>query len=255
MKKVLWGILCLVCIKAQAESGFEHYRQESGYDFYIGASAWYTNAEGSIVAPSINYTLDLEKNDITQNYNSVIYTAFEHPVKFLPDILISHNNIKHDGTGTLTYVLSFPIEGSIKLTHSDITLYYHVLDGLGFLELGATARIFNGELYLNILPAGPSSTSDLSTTLGLLYVHTGINTPLDGLRAGLALNGGDNGDDRSADASLYLQYETPYGLGVTGGYRYFNTEIQSRGTLGPLTIDIGADFNVYGPFISMYYHL
>ncbi len=255
MKKVLFGALCLLSFGVQAESGFNRYRANSGYDFYIGASAWYTNANGSIDAPSIDYTLELEEPDINKNYNSFFYTVFEHPVKFLPDILLSHSNINHEGTGTLTYVLSFPIEGSIKLSHNDLTLYYNVLDGMGFLDLGITARNFNGELYLNILPSGPSSTSDLSTTLGLIYLNTGIKMPLSGLSMGLSMNGGDTGSDRSADANLYMEYETPYGLGVTGGYRYFNTDLHSKGTLGTLSIDIGADFNVYGPFISLYYHL
>jgi outer membrane protein len=247
MKKVLAIALCLFSLGAQA-------REDSGYDFFIGAAGWYTAANGSINAPSISYTLELEEDDIEKNYNSVLFAAFEHPVKFLPDILISRNNIRHDGTGTLTYIATFPVEGTVELTHSDITLYYNVLDGMGFLDLGATARIFTGELYLNILPSGPSSTSDLSTTLGLLYVKTGINMPLKGLSMGLSLNGGERANNHSADASLYISYETPEGLGATYGYRYFNTEIYSEGTLGPLSIDIGADFNVFGPFINLYYH-
>jgi outer membrane protein len=254
MKYLLCASVLFLSVATQAQTGIERYRTDSGFDFYMGAAVWYTNANGSINAPSINYTLALEEDDIGKNYNGVYFTAFEHPIRYLPDIRISHSKIKHEGEGTLTFISVFPIEGNIELSHTDITLYYSPYDGLGFVRVGLTARIFDGELYLNILPSGPASTSDLSTTLGLIYLNTGIHIPNTDLDIGLTINGGSLGDDSSADASLYLQHELPEGLGIQYGYRYFNTEIASKGSISAITIDINADFNIYGPFINFYYH-
>lgn len=227
---------------------------DSGFDIYIGSSIWYTDANGGIEAPSIDYTLELKEENINKTYNGIYFFTFEHPLRYLPDIRLTQNNVDHKGKGSLVFITTFPIEGAIDLSHSDITFYYNVLDGMGFIDIGATARIFDGELYLKILPSGTGSTSDLSTTLGLFFLHTGINLPLSGLSMGLSLNAGDNGNDRSADGMFYMQYEIPQGLGVTGGYRYMNTDIASKGSIGPINIDINASFNIYGPSVSLYYH-
>lgn len=247
--------LFVLCATAYADTTAEP--GNDGFDFYFGMSVWYTNAEGSINVPDyFNYTINLEKSDIEKGINTVFYTGFEHPVRYLPDVLLSQSNIKQDGQGELNLasLTPLPIEGYINLNHTDLTLYYNVYSGTGFVDLGLTARSLNGELYLKLSSTGVSSSSDLSAVLGLLYLKTGINLPLDGASMGLALNAGDNGRERSADASLYMQYETDYGLGATYGYRYFNTDIESEGVIAGVTLKLHADFDVYGPFATIYYH-
>ena len=293
MKKLFVYCLLLLSPSVWAESGVEHFRRTSGFDFYMGISAWYTNAAGGFKSPDANqildyYSLEFSKNQTNGAFNGMIYTAFEHPIKYLPDIQLSYNSIRHTGDTNWIYSLKtnpiyfiIPTSGKLDLSHSDMTFYYNVFSDThspvnGFIYLGATARHLSGSLTLNISNSiyiyqkitsqlsGPLTistsnkdyTSDLSTTLALLYLKTGMSLPSTGISMGIILNIGSLGDKSSNDASLYMQYEAPYGVGVTGGYRFQKTKIDAQASISQAypPVKIQADFDIEGPYLSIYYH-
>lgn len=249
MKKYLLTslFLCVTSLPAAADMlGIE-----------VGAYVWHTDVSGSITAPALGYDLQLQESD--KEVSSVIYIAIEHPIPVLPNLRLTRSNIEHTGAGTLVFEgEDLTAQGTIDLGHTDLTFYYEVLDNAVSLDLGITARIFDGSLDLTFTRVTTGqrfpSSSSLNTTLGLLYVDLQADLPL-GLGMGLHLNVGDTGKESATDINAHVDYNIISGLNISGGYRLLDTDMESRATIGSVEGGVTSDFDVEGPYFSISYHL
>ena len=205
--------------------------------------------------------LDL-KNDL--NYSRVnTLTArlkLELPL-FLPNIYLTANPMRFEGTGTRGAGFRFndkPFSGNaeyttkLKLDHYDPCLFY----GVPFLKT-ATADILNIEFGLNariidlkteISQAASGLAESKSLTVGVPMGYVGIQvSPVDLIKVEAELRGIAYDKHRFVDASGRIKFKVLPLLFVAGGYKFQNIHVDQSDVLvdlmfgGPV-LEIGLQY-------------
>lgn len=134
---------------------------------------------------------DIESNSSNQNRSetgNIFYFALEHPVPFLPNVKLQQNEVKGQVTGTFQII---GIDGTIEniktrsvtdLSHSDIILYYEVLDNWVNLDIGLSAKYFDGNAVFYDQNT-TLSRKDIDEWIPLLYAKGQFDLPFTGLSA------------------------------------------------------------------------
>lgn len=226
---------------------------------YAGAGIWQQNYDGSVrdldslglVGTEIDFENDLGLDDEDGN---VFYIALEHGVPGLPNIKLQHTELEIDANNTLSMPIEFgdqsfsiadDIATEADLTHTDLTLYYQLLDNWVSLDLGLTVRFFDG--FVDISSSTASAREEFEAPVPLLYLATRFDLPLSGLYAGVSINALGDGDNNLVDYQAALGYESDFGLGIEGGYRGLNLDLDD-------VDDIEVDLTIDGAFFSLFYH-
>jgi outer membrane protein len=191
----------------------------------IGANAWLqgydTNAD--INVPGIPPAVDFDSDD---EVGANLYISFEHPVPLFPNVLVQYSEIE-----------SSDEFGGVELTHTDLTLYYELLDNWVNLDLGLTGRVFNGGLKVDLEEIGLSGRDDIDYVMPALYGQLRFDLPFSGLSIGAEGNWGAWDDDEAMDIKINLAYEFAFGLGLEGGYRNFEFDYDGGATKTNITVD------------------
>ena len=158
MKKALIIGSVAMCIPALASADFIGFR--------VGASAWNQNYEGTV--QSGPDTLDIQNQlGLDDETNNSFYISFEHPVPLIPNIKLARTemDIKEDNIITENFIFDgIPFRaGNLvttdsDLTHTDLTLYYELLDNWVSLDLGITLRQFDEGISLSYKPVANGPT-------------------------------------------------------------------------------------------------
>ncbi|NVJ67034.1 MAG: TIGR04219 family outer membrane beta-barrel protein [Gammaproteobacteria bacterium] len=216
---------------------------------YTSGQRWNYDIDGSVrsLGSDIDVNNDLGLNDGDTN---VYYVAFEHPIPFLPNVKMQQNDLDGTSFGTASQDFSFQsgnyssgdsIATSYDFSHTDYTLYYEVLDNWVNLDLGFSAKDFDG--FVDVRPNGQVTPTfntrvDISGTVPMLYGRAQFDLPFTGLSAGGQVQLGQFNDDKLTDASAYLAYEGETGFGLEVGYRIFDLEFDDFDQLSSdLTLD------------------
>lgn len=199
----------------------------------VGGGVWQASPEGDIGRSDINLesTLNLEEEN-----NQFIFVAIEHPIPILPNIRVQHSEMEWNGDALIAagtnlngnaFVSSEQVAVSLDLTHTDATLYYEVLDNVIDLDLGITARSFDGEASL--IGATQQEAIDLDATGPLLYGRVGVDMPFTGLSAHLLANWINVDEFRLIDWAAEIMYEfdllPALDAGLILGYRSMLVEL------------------------------
>lgn len=220
MKKLLLTGILAACVSINTQA-------DTILGVYVGAYAWQTGITGDIEPSDGSGKFSIKDSNVDDETNSVFYVALEHPLPVLPNISLTQTNLEFKDL-------------DLDLTHTDATLYYEVLDNIVSLDFGFTARMYAGEVKNSI-----SGTEDIDDTIALAFLRVRGDLPFTGLAIGAEVN---TGQDSTTDANIFLEYETPIGLGFTGGFRSLTTDIEtSKNTTAELDID--------GGYISIFFHL
>ena len=218
---------------------------------YAGAGYWDANFSGDVITGvSVENDLNLDRSG-----SSYIYFAFEHPVPFVPNIKLAHTSLKDSGVGTLsqsfvfngdTYSVNETVASEIDLTHTDVTLYYEVVD-LGMdIDLGVTGRYFQGEVAVN------STREDFNVLLPMLYGHAKFGLPFTGTYVGGDLNYTSFSGLQVADYAVKIGWETENFIlpevGVELGYRSFSVDADVD------DFDVRVDTQIDGLFLNFTGH-
>ena len=222
---------------------------------YAGAGAWMAGTSGYI-GSDIDLEDDLKLDDATAIQ---FYVALEHPVPLVPNARIKRTGLKIDGDGSITgnnnvgdINLSGDVKSTLDLSHTDFTLYYEILDNWISLDVGVTARLFDGSVTFDGAGIAPdaSSEEDLNFVVPMGYVMAQFELPLSGLYVGGDVNYiGMNGNSLS-DISVQVGYDFPVpvvDLGVAVGYRQFGLKLNDIG-------DFETDIDVSGPYVNATFH-
>jgi outer membrane protein len=225
------------------------------FGIYAGAYNWKADFSGDINDTDADQNIDLEDDlGFSDESNNVFYIAIEHPVPVLPNIRIQHTALDSSADGRLTRDFTFDdvdfevgedVATDIDFTHTDITLYYEILDNWVNLDVGLTARKFDGEI--RIAGIGETAQVDLDATLPMLYVAAQFDLPLTGLSAGVGGNAVGYSGNTLLDLNAYVQYEFKFGLGLRGGYRTFTLELDD-------VDDIDSDLTLDGLYGALVFH-
>ena len=218
---------------------------------YVGAGYWNAGFDGDVVA---DVDLDDELS-LDGDAGNSFYVRFEHPTPVLPNIRLARTDIKDSGTGTLstnftfigqTFAPSQTVATDLDLTHTDVTLYYELVD-IGFdLDLGVTGRWLDGKVAI-----GPAE-EDVEGLLPMLYAHAKFGLPFTGMYLGAEGNVISYSGNRVLDYALKVGWETENFIlpefGIEAGYRRFGLEGDAS------DIDVGVDVAVDGVFINLTGH-
>lgn len=224
---------------------------------YAGAGSWMASYDGDAGAESV----DLDELNLDDTDNLFFYVALEHPVPLIPNIRLAHTDVQVDGNATLTtdfrldeqtFTQDSDVYTDLDMTHTDATLYYELLDNWVTLDVGLTARSFDGYVEVASLEDGAPAPErvDLSEVIPLVYGNARIDLPLTGWHIAAAGNfvsySGDSFSDLDAKIG-YMSNGLVLDFGIDLGYRRMNLDVTDSD-------DLQADLTIAGPYLAASVH-
>ena len=218
---------------------------------YVGAGVWGQDFAGSAVSDvSIEDQLGLADNSGVQ-----AYFRFEHPVPMLPNIRIARSDIEDAGVGVLTSPFEFggdafvpgqSVTTTVDMTHTDVTLYYELVDLAFDLDLGLTTRVLDSQLTID------GVTEEENAVLPMLYAAGKVGLPFSGFYLAGDINGlGFNGAsvmDYAVKVGWEIENFILPEFGVEAGFRRFAIDA------GDDDLDFVIDMDVEGVFFNITGH-
>ena len=221
--------------------------------FEVGTSAWNQNYKGTV--QSGQNTLDLEKTlGLEDETNNSFYILIEHPIPLIPNIMLARTEM--DIEEAVTIDDGFIFDGTVfstetqlttesDLSHTDLTLYYELLDNWVNLDVGVTVRQFDEGITLK--GGGLTASEKIDDTLPMLYVAAKFDLPLTGLYIGGDINALSYNGDSLNDYKVNIGYETSFGLGLEAGFRSFDLDYEDSS-------DEKANATIDGGYATIFYH-
>jgi len=226
MKNLILAGILATCASVSAQA-------DTILGLYVGAYAWQTGISGDVDDGAVITSIE-DDLDVDDETNSVLYAALEHPIPALPNIRLTQTSLEFEGTDDIN-----DTEVDLDISHTDVTLYYEVLDNVVSLDIGLAARMYDGEL------GDDTGAVEVDETQALAYALVRGDLPFTGLAIGAELYAGEGS---TTDANIYLEYETSIGFGFAGGFRSLATDIEADD-------DLTADLTIDGGYLSIFYHL
>jgi len=243
MKKILTASLICLCLPVSA--------QADALGIRIGANGWQQNFSGHAKSGTAGDRISIDDDlGFDDEYGFQGYISFEHPVPFLPNVLVQRTVIDADSDGDLNgkifdgVTFLGAVDSTIDLTHTDTTLYYEILDNWVSLDLGLTARFF--EKGLKIKDQTQRASLDIDEAIPMAYAAVKFDLPLTGLYVGADGNGTQYDDDTIIDVKAMIGWESSAGLGIEAGYRYFDVQYEDSKEETDITTE--------GPFTGLFFH-
>ncbi len=222
---------------------------------YAGAGSWNAAYSGDFGAPVSTSLKDLGVKDEKQNY---FYIALEHPIPLVPNIRLEKMDVTSTQSANITksftfdkvvYNASEKVNSEFDLSHLDATLYYEILDNWVNLDIGVTARMFNGYAEATT-STNPIKTKkvDLDETLPMLYVKAQFDLPFSGLSVAAEGNAVSYSGSKLTDlqAKIAYMFDGVFDIGVEGGYRSMSLTVDED--------DINTTFDMKGPYVALIAH-
>jgi len=206
---------------------------------YAGTGVWQSSPTGTLGNTSISLENTLNFDEENSNY---FFIALEHPIPLLPNLRLTRTDLEWAGQGVVSAGTSldevvFPsdqaVAADLDLSHTEVTFYYEILDNIVDLDLGLTARLFDGEASL--IGATQQERVELDAVIPMLYGRAGIDLPFTGLSAALSGNWVNVNDVSLTDWSAEVNYDFKIAptleAGLSIGYRSMLIEIDDQDEL------------------------
>jgi outer membrane protein len=204
-----------------------------------GLGIWQSGPGGTLGNTNISLENTLNFEEENSNY---IYIALEHPIPLLPNLRLVRTELEWAGqgvvpAGTRLDEVVFPVDQAVAadldLSHTEVTFYYEILDNIVDLDLGLTARLFDGEASL--IGSTEQERVELDAVIPMLYGRAGIDMPFTGLTAAVSGNWINVSDFHLIDWSAELNYDFDIAptleVGLSIGYRSMLIEIEDQDEL------------------------
>ncbi|PCJ21974.1 MAG: hypothetical protein COB04_02010 [Gammaproteobacteria bacterium] len=252
---------CLIVLVVSLSPGYV--AADTIFGIYAGAGAWFSEYNGDFSsddAVDINLGDDLSFDK--DNANS-FYVAIEHPIPVLPNFRVQRTEVAIDENSELASQIEFDgaefssteeVTAKLDLTHTDLTLYYEVLDNWVSLDLGVTVRVFDGEVLLQGTTIDPDTSEpvfarqEIDVPIPMLYGKARFDLPFSGLAVEAEGNILEVSGNGVADATLKLAYEAKFGIGAEIGYRVFQLTLDDQD-------DLNAEVTIDGIYIGLSLHI
>ena len=247
MKRWRRGLLAAVCIStfgapATADTIF-------GMD--AGAGLWLAGPGGHIGGTAV----DVETLGLSRETNAFVYFALEHPIPLWPNLKLQHTRIASSGTGPLTrrfqlddveFSVGETVTTDLDLSHTDVVMYYELLDNVLSLDLGSTWRMFGGHARATGQSGNLSESVDIDAAIPMLYGRALLELP-----GGFAVNvqgsliGYSGNSLQDLSAHIAYAYDSAVDIGVEAGFRRFALELDD---------DAETDVALSGPYVAVSVH-
>lgn len=227
-----------------------------------GASVWDVSPSGEIQGGKNEEKLNLkDRLGLSDDTFTSIFVQVDHPLPVIPNFRITRTDLDLSGKKTTAFVFDGqPFAGDldtrVDLSHTDITAYYRLLDGITSfiplvdlrLELGLTVRLIDGEFSVTDSITNTSQVVDFSAPLPMGYVGGRVGLPF-GLSVGASLNAisydGNGITDLTADVRYQYDGLPLIKPGITAGYRDLSVKLDDLD-------DAYGDLTLSGPFFGAY---
>lgn len=237
-----------------------------GFDATLGA--WKPAYSGTIGVDNFN----VDEFALAEDNVTFIQAALEHPIPLIPNILLAHSKIETNGATELSENVTFDdetflahsnVSASMSLTHTDATLYYEILDNWVNLDLGITARQYDGEFSavgqggIACIPEAPeaclaerSENIELSGVLPMVYGVARFDLPFTGWSIIAQGNGTSYNGDRHTDLTAKIRWDFVPALdfAIEAGYRAMTLDVKELDALQ-------SDLEIKGPYLGLNLHL
>ena len=215
----------------------------------VGANVSYWDSDFSGEVVNKGSAVDIE-NDLNMDSDSnANFTAyFEHPVPLLPNVRVNYTSISESGSGKIgpegfDDIINADVNSDLDLDQLDATFYYEVLDNWVNLDLGLTARKFDGELVVrDTAVGGRVSTTTVDAVVPMGYLAARFDLPFTGVSVGADGNFVSYSGDSLHDVNVYGQFEIAM-LQLRAGYREMAIDYEDD--------DDQLDVELSGPFASV----
>lgn len=240
MKKL--AVIALFALTSTAWADVLGFRVSGGiFDYEVTGTIRDTGAE-----------IDVKSNlGVKDDQEFTGFAYFEHPIPIIPNIRLGTTSLNLNGTGTVNVDFNgqnFPTGAvtSMDLSHTEIGLYYELIDTGFDLDLGINVKMFDGYVTLSETDGSPSTTHTLDEIIPMVY--GAVRIPLFGTGFFLAGDLSYISYDGStiSDTLLRLGYESEFHFGVEVGVRNMQFDIENT------TDNFYADVEVSGPYAAVY---
>lgn len=216
----------------------------------VGANVSYWDSDFSGEVVNKDSAVDIEKDLNLDSDSNANFTAFfEHPIPVLPNVRLNYTSISQSGRGEIGLeqfdgiLPGAPVRSDLDIDQLDVTLYYEVLDNWVNLDLGLTARNFDGELVLrDVNDIANVSKTSVDAVVPMGYLAARFDLPLTGVSVGAEGNFISYSGDSLHDFNAYGQYEFAM-LQLRAGYRQMAIDYEDD--------DDKLDVEMSGPFASV----
>ncbi len=224
------------------------------FGVYAGTGKWKPEVSGQISngtgTDQFNFASDAS---LGKDNQTGFYIAVEHPVPVVPNFMLVEQELQTQGASTFTgnfgnNTFTQGVDSEFDFSYRDYTMYYEILDNWVNLDLGLTARQFDG--FVRLTDAGNPSNEfnqKLDGTLPMLYGKARVDLPLTGLSFSLIMNYVSASGNAVTETTAVIGYESAIGLGIEAGTRSFDFELDDIDNYyGDLKFD--------GSFVNVTYH-
>lgn len=212
----------------------------------VEVSYWQASYSGGVDDGSS--TIDLEDDLGFDDLGAVeIAATLEHPIPLLPNVRVKHIDLDETEDGALSVNFdginfTSDVTTNFDLTHSDLMLYYEVLDNWVSLDIGLDVKVFDGQLVIEEEGTGETSTTDIDEVIPLPYVSAEFELPLTDLSFGAEVSGVKYSDSSMYDAKARFRQGISLAF-IEIGYRQMAVDIEDIS-------DIDVDIDLSGAYIS-----
>jgi outer membrane protein len=227
------------------------------FSLYGGVGQWEIKMEGDVGQGGINTSLD--SLGIDNETGNVFWLMFEHPVPFIPNLRLMHSEIAAVANSVASQVISIgnieieveaKIQTTMDLAHTDVTLYYELLDNWFSFDLGITARQMKG--YVEVLPEiGGRFRAEMDGVVPTAYLNLQLDFPYSGWHIGAMANAAAYDGDKITDVIGKIGYEfeitSAMAIGMNIGYRQMDLLLEEFYALN-------ADASLSGAFVELLIH-
>lgn len=200
-------------------------------------SYWNIDGESNIDRKHLN-DQDLDRKGTVQ-----ASVAFEHPIPVIPNVKLKYTKLDTETESNNT--IEELAKTEINLDHTDLILYYEILDNIVKADVGVGATRLNGDVKQF------GTSVDIDEYSPIIYAEVGAKLPFTGLSAKAEATYTNVNDVKITDAQAEFQYDfvksIALDLGAKVGYRVLNIELNDLDKRD-------MKFNFKGPYIGLNAH-
>lgn len=225
---------------------------------YAGVNQWYLTLDGEVSAGGSS--INLSELGIKDETSTALWANFEHPIPLIPNLRLMHSAIQAQERSTVNREIQFgnarftgqgELYTDMDLSHTDATLYYEILDNWVSLDLGVTARLFDGYVEVKSEFENQEGRAELSGIVPMLYLNAQFNLPFSGWSIGAYGNTinyrGDHITDLAAKVGYNFELIPLLDVGVNVGYRVMSLKTDEID-------DLFADAELSGIYAELQVH-
>ena len=182
----------------------------------------------------------LSDQDIDSDGTVQASIAFEHPIPIIPNVKLKYTKLDTETESSIDVAKT-----EINLDHTDLILYYEILDNVVKADVGVGATKLDGTVKQF------AQSVDVDEYAPIIYAEAGAKLPFTGLSAKAEATYTNANDVKITDAQAELQYDfiqsIALDLGLKAGYRILNIELDDLDNR-----DMKFEFK--GPYVGLNAH-